>query len=53
MWMQTMYTVTFLQCRHLIPALDARAQSKTVRPIVDHFAGHGCMDDLTTERSFH
>ena len=24
----------------------------TARPIATQFAGHGCIDDLTTERSF-
>ena len=44
-----------LQCRHLIPALNARsarASYTTARPISTQFPGHGCMYDLTTERSF-
>ena len=44
-----------LQCRHLIPALNARAartQFKTARLIATHFLGHGCMDDLATDQSF-
>ena len=28
------------------------AEYTTVRPIATKFPGHGCMDDLTTERSF-
>ena len=35
---------------HLIPAVNA--QYTTVRPIATQFPGHGCLDDLTTERSF-
>ena len=44
-----------IQCRHLIPALyawTARAQYTTARLIATQFLGHGCMDDLATERSF-
>ena len=43
-----------IQCRHSIPALivwAARAKYNTARPIATQFPGHGCMDDLTTERS--
>ena len=45
-----------LQCRHLIPALNAwadRAQYTTANPIAKQFPGYGCMDDLTTESSFY
>ena len=45
----------FVQCRHLIPALnvwEAWAYCTTARPIATKFPGHGCMDDLTNERSF-
>ena len=44
-----------VQCRHLIPALNewaARAKFTTARPIATQFPGHGCMCDVTTERSF-
>ena len=44
-----------LQCRHLIPARNAWADqtyNMTARPIATQFAGHGCMNDLTTKRSF-
>ena len=44
----------FIQCWHLIPALNAwaaRAWYTTVCPIATKFPGHGCMDDLWTERS--
>ena len=44
-----------LRCRHLIPALNAwatRAFYTTPCPIVRQFSWHGCIDDLTTERSF-
>ena len=44
-----------LQCRHLIPARNAWADQTyymTARPIATQFAGHGCLHDLTTERSF-
>ena len=40
-----------IQCRHLIPALNVLA-AQTARPIATQFPGYGCMDDLTTERSF-
>ena len=46
---------TNIQCRHLIPALNewaARAKFTTARPIATQFPGHGCMCDVTTERSF-
>ena len=42
-----------VQCRHLIPALNAwaaRAYYTTARPIATQFPGHGCMDDFATER---
>ena len=38
-----------IQCRHLIPALDAwavRAKYTPTCPIATQFPGHGCMDDL-------
>ena len=44
-----------IQCQHLIPALNAwaaRAEYTTAHPIATQFPGHGCMYDLTTERSF-
>ena len=44
-----------LQCRHLIPALNAwvaRAKYTTARPIATQFHGHLCVNDLTTERNF-
>ena len=44
-----------VQCRHLIPALNAWAacaKYTTACPIATQFPGHGCMDDLTTKRSF-
>ena len=45
-----------LQCQHLIPAPNAWSvwayMYTTARPIDTQFLGHGCMDDLTTERSF-
>ena len=44
-----------MQCQPLIPALNAWAAGPyytTARPIAYQFPGHGCMDDLTTERSF-
>ena len=47
--------ISNLQCGHLIPALNmwaAWAQYTTARPIVIHFLGHGCMGELTAERSF-
>ena len=43
------------QCRHLISALNAwaaRAEYTTASPIASRFPGQGCMDDVTTERSF-
>ena len=43
------------QYRHLIPALyawAARASYTTARPIAIQFPKHGCMDDVSTERSF-
>ena len=46
---------TRLQCRHLIPALNAwavRAYYTTGHQIATDFPWHGCMDDLTIERSF-
>ena len=45
---------TILQCRYLIPALNAwaaRAQYLTAHPAASQFPGHGRLDDLTTERS--
>ena len=39
---------------HLIPAINTwadRAKYTTARPISTQFPGHGCMNDLTTERS--
>ena len=48
-------SVSPVQCRHLIPVLDvwaAWAKYTTARPIATQFPGHGCMDDLTTGRSF-
>ena len=44
-----------MQCRHLIFALNAltaRAYYTTAHPIASQFAGHGCMEYVTTERSF-
>ena len=44
-----------VQCRHLIPALNVRAawaKYTNACPIATQFPGHGCMDDLTTKRSF-
>ena len=44
-----------LQCQHLNPALNAwaaRAKHTTVHLVTTQFPGHGCMDDLKTERSF-
>ena len=38
-----------VQCRHLIPALNAladRAKYTTTCPIATFFPGHGCMNDL-------
>ena len=43
------------QCRHVIPALNAwsiRTWYMAPSLIVSPFTRHGCMDDLTTERSF-
>ena len=43
-----------LPCRHSIPALNARAahvKYRTARLIATKFHWHGCMDDLTTDRS--
>ena len=40
---------SYLQCRHLIPALNmwaARAEYTTARSIATHFPWHGCMYDL-------
>ena len=45
-----------LQCRYLIPALNAwaaRAGCTTTCPIATQFSWDECMDDLTTGRSFH
>ena len=39
-----------LQCRHLITALNPWVGILTDRTL--NFLEHGCMDDLTTERSF-
>ena len=44
-----------LQCRHLIPALNAwaaRAWYMTACPIAIQFSGHGSVDDLTAEHGF-
>ena len=44
---------SLLQCRHLIPALNAwavRACYTTARPIGTQIHGHGCMDYLKIER---
>ena len=43
-----------VQCRHLFSALNAwavRAKYTTSRSMATQFPGHGCMDDLTTERN--
>ena len=43
-----------VQCQHLIPAFNARAARAdytTERLIATHFPGHGCMYDVTNERS--
>ena len=48
-----MYVRMYVQCRHLIPALNAlaaRALYTTARPIATQFPGHGRTDDLTIER---
>ena len=45
----------YVQCRHLIPTLnvwEAWVYCTTACPIAIKFPGHGCMDDLTNERSF-
>ena len=45
----------YIQCRHLIPTLNAwaaRAVYTTACAIATQFPGLGCMDDLTTKRSF-
>ena len=42
----------FIQCQYSIHALNVRASRgwcTTARLITDHFAGHGCKDDLKTE----
>ena len=42
-----------VQCWHLIPALNAWANKNAcARPTATQFPGHGCMDELTNERSF-
>ena len=44
-----------VQCRHLIPALNAwaaRAYYTTACPIASQFSGHCCIDYLEIERSF-
>ena len=46
----------YVQCRHLIPALNAwaaRANYTTARPIDTQFPGHGCVDYLQIERRFY
>ena len=46
-------TMLHVQCRHLIPALNAwavRASYTTARPIDTQFHGHGCMNYLKIER---
>ena len=42
----------YVQCRHSIPALNARAKYMNARLIFTQFLEHGCMDDLSSERSF-
>ena len=47
---------TSIQCRHLIPALNAwavRAYYTTARPIDTQFHGHGCVDFLQIEHRFY
>ena len=44
-----------IQCRHIIPALNAwadRAYYTTACPIATQLPWHGCMDYITTEHSF-
>ena len=44
-----------IQCQYLIPALNAwasRAEFVSTRLIPTHLSYHGCMGDLTIERSF-
>ena len=41
----------FNSCTHYVGAV--RAEYTTGRPIAIQFPGNGCMDDLTTESSFH
>ena len=45
----------YIQCQHLIPALNAwaaREKYMTARLFATQFHGHGCMDDLTSEHGF-
>ena len=47
--------MAYVQCRHLIPALNAlaaRAKYTTARLVATPFPRHVCMDDLTTKRTF-
>ena len=42
-----------VQCQHIIPALNAwiaREVYTTARLMATQFPGHGCMNDLTTEK---
>ena len=44
----------YIQCQYSIPAfsaLVARVDNTTARLTAIHFSGHGCMYDLTNERS--
>ena len=44
-----------VQCQHIIPTLNARAdwaKYTIARPVATHIPGYGCIYDLTTERRF-
>ena len=52
-WGTSWHTRCTLQCRHIIPALNAwaaRAYYTTARPIGTQIHGHGCTDYLKIER---
>ena len=51
--LRILYIVRCIQWRHLIPALNAWAAGHNTRPqpIDSQLSGHGCMDELITERT--
>ena len=46
---QTLTVLTFNSCTE---RTDSRAYNVTARSVATQFPGHGCMDDLSTERIF-